>query len=236
MSDGQLRIELPAITPIRGEVAVAVESAMALSVSSREEHEIAQKALLAIAERERKIEELFREPKRAAHQAHKAITEMEKALLQPLREARAIVARKCAEFEEKERRAAEERRKALEREAKRAEEERLLAEAIALEEEGRAEEARAILDREPAIQATAVVPCEPGISKVDGVQSRTIWRAEVVDFAAMVNYVAKNPQYLGLLEPSMPALNALARAQREGFSIPGCRAVRDVTKAVRVKV
>ena len=235
MSEGQWRIELPAITPIRGEVAGVVESARAISVSSREEHEIAQKALVAIAERERKIEELFREPKRAAHQAHKAITEMERALLAPLREARAIVARKCADYEEAERRAAEERRRALELEAKRAEEERRLAEAIALEEEGRVEAASALLEREPAVPATAVVPCEPEISKVDGVQSRTTWRAEVVDFAALVKYVAQNPQYLTLLEPSLSALNAMARAQREGFSIPGCRAVREVTKAVRVK-
>jgi hypothetical protein len=123
-----------------------------------------------------------------------------------------------------------------------AERERIRLNAIAAEaaaEETRAAAAMAMAAGDDVlaaeILATPIVPVQAIVptrrtSTVAGVAVRETWYARVVDFAALVQAAARDPQYLGLLEPDVAALDALARALRDRFRVPGVSVIR--TKGV----
>ena len=220
----------PDETAVRGEIAPVVIMARDLAVTDVPSHESALSVIADITRAERKVVELFAEPKKAAHAAHKAITAAEGKLLNPLTEAKRLVNGKCSAYEAEQRRIAAEEARRLEAIAREAEETRRLNEAVALEDAGDVEDAEAVLNEAPA---PVVVHVAPAVATVEGVSTRTTWKAEVTDKAALVAYVTAHPEWLHLLDPNMPALNALARSAREGLSIPGVAAVAETSRAVR---
>ena len=103
------------------------------------------------------------------------------------------------------------------------------ADAKAAEIAGEKELAQEIRE-EPVIVPLPTV--KPQVAKVAGATTARTWAAEVIGFPddmtkflELVTCVATNPQHINLLNPNMVALNAMARAQKQGFSIPGVRAV-----------
>ena len=78
-----------------------------------------------------------------------------------------------------------------------------------------------------------IVHVAPAVAKVEGVATTTRWRAEVTDLHALVRYVAEHKEWIGLIEAVMPALNSMARSQREALAIPGVVAVKETSLAVR---
>lgn len=221
-------------TPTTGHLAQPHQSLMQeardLSVTDAESHgrglEIIKRAQLA----HRAVEDLFREPKAAAHKAHNFLTEMEKALLSAPDSAKAEAMTKVTEYEEVERRRAEEEARRKEEEARKAEEERLIADAQAAERDGRPEDAEAILS-EP-VSAPIIAPA-PKVAQLAGVSSVTRYAAQVVSMVELVKYVAAHPEYINLLTPNTTALNQLARAQREALKIPGVKVAKEISKSVR---
>lgn len=207
-----------------------VEKARALVIADQGDHRIAQEFLKQIATAEKAVTDLFADPKKKAHEAHKSICTQESKLLGPLREARSAVSVKIAEYEEAARRAAEEEQRKREAEARKAEEDRLLNDAMAAEASGDKETAEAIL-AEPV--AAPVVQVAPAIAKVDGVSSRKTWSAQVTDAWALIQHVAKNKDLAYLLTPNTVALNNMARALREAMNVPGVRAVGTTSSSVR---
>lgn len=178
-----------------------------------------------------KVQELFKEPKLAAHKAHKAITEAERTLLGPILTAKSIINEKCIGFLDRQRALAleEERKRNMEATIKAAA--ALEADAKRAEQEGQKELAEEIRAAEPVPLPIARV--EANIAQVPGIGTRVTWSGEVIGypgtmqgFRALVEFVAQNPEYLHLLEPATSEINALARAQREALKIPGVRAVR----------
>jgi hypothetical protein len=114
-----------------------------------------------------------------------------------------------------------------------------LDEAVALEEA-----AQATGDAALALAATELLdaPIEtppvvvPKMTpKVAGITYRETWSGVVTDLAALVKHVALHPQYLNLLLPNMPAINALARSMRDKLKVPGIAAVakKDVAASGR---
>lgn len=223
-------IAMPDQDPIRMENSGIIERAQSLKVSNQDEHGVALEVLKSIATAERRVKDLFSEPKAAAHKAHKAITEAEKKLLDPLQEARGIVSRKANSYEIEEQRKADEERQRLELEAKKQEEDRKLAEAASVEASGDKEAAEQIIEEPIEIP---VIHVAPKVAEVKGISSRETFRAEVVDFLALVTYVAANPNKIALLQPNQVAINQLAKSMREGFELPGCRLIKDRIKSVK---
>lgn len=221
----------PDETAVRGEITPVVQEALGLVVCDVESHGIGLTLIAGITRAERKVAELFAEPKKAAHAAHRAVTAAENKLLAPLAEAKAVANLKCSAFEAEQQRIAQEATRAAEEEMRRRQDNERLQEALAAEAAGDKADAEAILNM-PA--TPVVVHVAPNVATVEGISTRTTWRAEVTDKAAMVAYVATNREWLNLLDPNMPALNALARSAREGLSIPGVRAVAETVRAVRV--
>lgn len=128
---------------------------------------------------------------------------------------------------ERDRRLAEERRR-LEEEAKKRNENELMAQAERMSELGFPEEAERILER-PTVPAVAIpAPVAP---KTEGLSFREDWSAECYDMALLVSAVAKGEASLNLLLPNGPAINALGRTMKSTLNVPG---IRPVVKKVPV--
>jgi hypothetical protein len=64
-----------------------------------------------------------------------------------------------------------------------------------------------------------------------GVSARKKWSGEVVDLLALIKFVAKNKQFLYLLEANQTEVNKLARSMRENMDIPGVKIVKETVIA-----
>lgn len=225
-----IQIEKPGPPAIVAELHQVVVAARAFKVSDVETNAIALERVKRLRAGERGIEDHFARSKKAASDAHKEIVAAVNALIAPIAEARRIYDNSAAAYEQEERRKAEEEQRRLQEKARKDEEERQLLAAIDAEERGDQAEAKAIME-EPVV--TPVVTVAPQVARVEGVSSRTNWSAEVTDLLALVRYVAAHPEWVYLLEPSIPNLNRLAVAQRNALSIPGVRAVSKTVRSTR---
>ena len=163
------------------------------------------------------IAEKFADSKRKAQETHKAIVAMEKEHLVPLGQAEQIIKGKMIVWtDEQERiRRAEELR--LQDEARKIEEARVLAEAEAAEADGDKAAADAMLAAPILVPVVHVPTAAP---KVEGVSYAETWHCEIVNPDAV-------PRQFLIVDEK--ALNALARAQKGAFSVPGCKAVMERT-------
>lgn len=212
-----------------------VAGAHAVIVTNLEENESALGILQDLSRAEKAVSDLFAEPKRQAHAAHKSICAAEAKLLDPIQQAKRIVNGKVTTYELAERKRADEERMAREEQARREEEERKILEAVAAEEAGDAQLAEAII--EEAVE-TPIVHVKAAIAKVSGVSSQERWSAQIVDVWALIQWVAADKSRLCYLEPdqlakSHPSLNRLAVSARRGFAVPGVRAVTETIRSVR---
>lgn len=203
------------------------ERARAVAVLNAETFQLAGELLTGIKTLRKEIDDTTRPVIDAAHRAHKAACDQKRKLEAPLIEAETILKTAMAAYqrEEEARRRKEEAR--LRELARKAEEEARLAEAERLEAEGEKELAAQVLDLPPVV-AAPVLPPPP---KVDGIATRKLWRAEVLDLRALCRGVADGTVPANLVQPNQAALNQMAVALKETFALPGCRAVVETTIA-----
>jgi len=163
-------------------------------------------------------------------EAQRAVNALFKGPTDTLAEAERIVKRGILgyqEIEERKRREAE----AVAAEAARKEREKLEAQAARAAAAGKVEKAE-------ALQATAAaipdrIEIASAAPKIGGLTTKTTWKAEVTDKAALIKYVAEHPEWLGIFEINMTALHGLARAQKDALAIPGVKAVEERQLASR---
>ena len=225
-----IQIENPAPPSVVQELAPVVESAKAFQVLDVTSHGRALECVKALRDGERKITDYFEPARKAADQAKKEILAARDGLIGPFAEARTIYDGKALEYETAEKQRTEEEQRRLEVLARKQEEERQLAEAQAAQDAGDKVLAEQII-REPV--TVPVIRVAPSLAQVAGVTTRTIWSAEVVDFPALVRFVAAHPEWTHLLEPCMPNLNRAAVSQHEALAIPGVRAVSTTSRSSR---
>ena len=177
----------------------------------------------------KEIDNTFDPIVKKAHEAHKEAVDQKKKVMEPVEQAQKIIDRKIGDFhaeEERKRKAEEDRlRKEAEKQARKEEEERRLEEAARLEQEGNSEMADAILDAPIAPPVVVIPKVETQAPKVEGLSVTKVYKAEVVSLAQLVQAVAQGRAPIGLLEVNQTALNGMARALKEAFSVPGCRVV-----------
>lgn len=225
-----IQINHPGTPPAVQELAPVVAAAHAFVIVDKASHETALLRIKLLRSGEKEITE-HHEPTRAALElAKKKLLAARDGLIGPLVAARQVYNRKADEYEAADKRRTEEERIAKEREARQAEEARKLTEALAAEEAGDDELAHQIIEEEITVPAVQV---QSGVAKVAGVSTRELWSAEVFNPMALIRFVAQHPEWVRLLEPSLPELNAIARAQREAMTIPGVRAVSKKNRATR---
>ena len=119
-------------------------------------------------------------------------------------------------------------------------EERMVAEALEAEAHGDTEAAAQILAAPPAPvvvmpEPIFVPPPQIEVPKADGISTREVWKAEVLDFAALVAAVASGQQSIAFLLPNQTALDGMARAQKGVLAIPGVKAVVKYVMPVRAQ-
>lgn len=105
---------------------------------------------------------------------------------------------------------------------------RLNAEAESRVEQGVAE-ATTLQQTATLITAPVVTP----IAQTKGVSSRKVWKAEVSDKLALIQYVAAHPEFIGLLDANMPAINKIALALKKNCPLAGVRVFEDDVLAAR---
>jgi hypothetical protein len=225
-----IQIERPTPPAVVAEMAPIVQAANNTAVVDVESHAVALNRVRALRAAEKVITDYFEPARRAADEAKREILRARDGLIAPITAARSIYDRKAGDYEAEQRRIAEQEQRRLEAEARKREEERQLQDAIDAEARGDEQEAAQIMSESVT---TPVIQIQPRVAQVEGVSSQTRWSAEVSDLLALVQYVAAHPEWISLLEPSMPNLNRLAVAQRQALSIPGVKAVSKTVRATR---
>ena len=148
---------------------------------------------------ERKVIEWFAPSKQAAFKAHAIICHQESEALAPYREARRVLNSKLAAWQD-----AQSRR--------------------SRSEGGQQPDLEVQSDENQTIGAATAT--ERGF-RVEGINFRENWRADVVDKRAFVTAIASRPELIHLVDPNLSALAHLARAQKSAPTIPGVRVWRE---------
>jgi len=233
----------------RAQSALAMVESMV--IDSQETYDLAADELKAIKSKAKTLEEQRTAITGPINKALKAVNDLFRAPGAYLEQAEAIIKRKMIGYTtEQERIAAEQRRKA--EAAIRAEQARIAKEAAEREAAAQAEAAKLIeagdaekaaeVQAEAAIEAASLAAtaqvmtapvAAPAVAKVSGVSMRSAWKAECTDKAALVAFVAANPQFLNLLDVNTSALNQMAKAMRETMKIDGVRVYEEKQLASR---
>lgn len=172
----------------------------------------------------------FTKPKKAADEAHDFICAAEKAAVGPYEEVKKLLGMGVYEWREAERKKAAELARQQEEAARKAEEERQLADAIAAEQAGDKQTAEEIL-AEP-IAAPVFTPA--AVPKVSGISIPMNYKGACDDILALARHVIAHPEDKNLLLPNDSAINARAKSQKDAFKLPGCRLVKEPVIRTRV--
>lgn len=199
--------------------------AVALTIRCHDEFVSAAESLKEIKRRDAKIDEIFDPIRDAQHKAWKITCETISFLKTPLRLAETIIKKKCAAWDDQERKKREEEARLAEAkrlEAERKEKEKLEARAKKAEESGRLEKAEALREKKEAV---AVLPIftPPAPPKVQGAIFKKIWKAEVTNMSDLLLSISQGKAPANLIEINQSALNAFARGVKNTLSVPGLK-------------
>lgn len=211
--------------PPAAALAKGADSALALveafEVTDDATFELGGEELKAIKAKAATLEEQRKTITKPMDDAKKAVMDLFRGPIDALTRAEGILKGKLLGYQQqKEREAAEARRKA--EEAAAAERARLEDEARRLEEQGRAGEAvvqRAVAEMVVAAPMTTAAAAP----KVAGLATRTTVDFEVVDLLALVKHIAQHPELIGLLQADSVKLRAYVRGLGTACNLPGVR-------------
>lgn len=202
---------------LNGKSLTLLEQAQAIEITDNDIYVIANDLDAGLTALEREIVETFANPKKKAHEAHKAVVAAETKALSPIKQARAFLGPKIIGWRREQERKRQELQRKLDEEARRREEEERLAQAVALEAEAVISEPIA----PPPVVAPSLIP------KIQGASIRETWSAEVMDLKALVRAVAAGLVPIQAVSANQVFLNQQARAMKRDLNYPGVRAISD---------
>ena len=227
--------ELVTIEEVEQRALTLPEKADRIMIMNADTFKDAAEFTLTLRTIKKEIDNTFDPIVKKAHEAHKEAVSQKKKVMEPVEQAQKIIDRKIGDFhteQERQRKIEEDRlRKEAEERARNEEEDRRLSEAVRMEAEGQTEMAQAILEAPIAPPVVVVPKVETQAPKVEGLSVTKTYRAQVTNFHALVQAVVQGRAPIGLLEVNQTALNGMARALKEAFSVPGC--VVEVDTSVR---
>jgi hypothetical protein len=179
----------------------------------------------------KEVADYWKPLKDSAYKVHRALTAREAELLAPLAEAESHLKRGISAYQAEQERIRREEQRRLEEESRRKAEEERESLLLQIEDAGATAEEVAAVANMPLAVAPVMVAAP--VAKPAGLSVRETWKAAVIDKAALVRYVAANPNMLHLLAVDQPALNALAKAMKSAGSIPGVKFYAETTAALR---
>ena len=201
MGDTSKTIEINQESALEAKCLTLYEQATSLIITDQRSYAAAGEVGKSLKALEKEITDYFAPMKKAAHDAHKAITKKESDELAPVKEAMDVVRRTMntwAQEQERIRQEAERKARMEAEEAARKERERLEAQALKAMEKGKDEKAEELMDRAENVYA-APVTVAPVVEKTIHTASGNITqvreiRVDVVDMVAFVKELcASNP-------------------------------------------
>jgi hypothetical protein len=162
------------------------------------------------------IIEQIGDEKADAYKHWKDWCDLEAEIVKPYDTATKVADEKLIAYRNQQRRRSEIWHAAEQAENRRKEEEHRLAVAAQQEAAGQRQAAEATIT-----EPIAPVSKPPPEAKVKGMAFPETWVFVLDDKAAFVKAVGANPDLLHLVDANLPALNALARAQKDMLDIPG---------------
>jgi hypothetical protein len=195
------------------------EQATSLSITDQRSYAAAGEVGKSLKALEKEITDYFAPMKKAAHDAHKAITKKESDELGPVKEALDIVRRTMniwVQEQERIRKEAERKARMEAEEAARKERERLEAQAMKAMEKGKDEKAEELLDRAENVYA-APVTVAPVVDKTVRTESGNITQARelqvtVTDAKAFIAELVKRNMAPTMVEIKPMALKSWVKA------------------------
>ena len=149
--------EIATLPEQRPEAPAALEKARAIVISTVEDYKIADLEQMGLQKLEKAIVDDFRDPKKKASEAHKAICAQEAKHLESVQEARKLYKQKMSSWQDAQEILRLEEERKLREQARRLEEDRQIAEAELAENAGDKESAQAILEQ-PVVTPPVVLP------------------------------------------------------------------------------
>lgn len=217
------------------------EKARALAVSDQGSYDLAADALRGIKALKSKADETFDKIILKARESLETARAEKNKIVRPLDEAEEILKTSRLAWQREQERLRCEEQDRLDRAAQEEAEAERQREIAAAKARGASRgEVKAI-----ARQPVSVIPVEapPTVLKSEGLSQRPNWKGEVTSIEALLIYIVLgetsdvelvNPQFLGLLEPNGPAVNALARALKTATKVPGVRVWNQLVENVRL--
>ena len=212
--------ELEKADQFKGVVVPIIEKANAIMLQGSGDYREAAEFLKRVKETQKNIKDFFGPLKKKAHEAWKTICDREKSLVDPLNKAEQVTKTKMLNYQraEEEKRLAEERKLQAEAEAKaQREREKLIKQAEKLKTPELREQRLAEAEE---IEAP-VVKIEKEAPKVEGISTRKIWKAEVVNKVALIKASLENPMLIPFITVDQSALNKYAASTKGEIEIPG---------------
>lgn len=191
------------------------DQARTIKIVTAQDYERAGEFLLTVKDLRKEIKATFGPLKDKAWAAHKAICAEEERHDKPLKEAEATVKPLMKAWDDEQERIRLERERLLNEEARKREEERILAEAAAAEAAGDKETAQDIINEEPYVPPTVLKKATP---KVAGISYRETWKFRVVDEKKIRRE---------LMIPDEVKIGQLVRALKGQFNEPGIEAYKE---------
>jgi hypothetical protein len=220
------------VEKISQEVAPVVARAAAVVVSNPDQYREAGEFLKLVKAAQKKVEDWFAEPVKAAHQAWKALTNRRDDTMQPLLGAERTIKNKMVAYaneQERIRRAEQERLQAEADEKARQERERLEKQAAKIKtpdlKHARMDQAAAVVA--PVVVVASVAP------SVSGQSLRKTWRARITDPKAAVAAVLQWPDWASYVSLNGGEFNRLAARTKGATAVPGVEWYEESTLSSR---
>ncbi|MDO4953099.1 MAG: hypothetical protein Q4E34_04655 [Synergistaceae bacterium] len=206
-----------ATTQLQEETHDIVAQAQSIVVMDNDSYNKAEQFARSLKELEKKIKAFWAEPKQKAYDAHKAITNQEKAMLEPVTTAIKAISNKTVAYMLAVKKQQEEAEAAARREAEAAAKAKL-EEAKQLEEAGDTETAEELRVEAEAFEAAAsTLKVEAEAPKAEGVSYRKDWEISVTDEMAVPTSVMG-----AVIRPvDLAKVKALVKATQGKIEIPG---------------
>jgi len=207
---------------LRRELSPVIEQANTLVVTTADQYEYAGSFLKQIKNTQGRVAEYWGPLKNRAYDTWKQITSKEKEMLDPLKESENWVKVKMLNFQriEEQNRLEEQRKLQAQAEEKaRRERERLIKEAEKLKTPELKEQRLA----EAEMVEAPVITVHKETPKVEGISTRKIWKAEVIDKRNFIVAALNDENLLAYIQIDQSALNKVASATKGAIKYPGIR-------------
>ena len=184
-------------------------------IHTEAEYKMACEYLLAIDAKLKGWEAKIAPSIHTAHQLHQQLNDLKNDIGSPLKKARLeLLQPAILKWEAQERERARIEQERMNREMKKQEEARRLELAAEMEKSGKKEEAAALIEEPIYTPEVIIAPPE----SPSGIQSRTIYSAEVVDLKLLCKAVAEGTAPTEYVTANMTVLNSLARNLKESVA------------------